>query len=113
MFLIGKRLKQLRKSRGILQKQMADLLEVSERHYRNCESGKVDLPSSKFIALADYFNVSLDYLAGRSDAPRAEYSAPRPRLKAILELWEEADSEEKKTMLHSLSGEEKAADETI
>lgn len=49
---------------------MAEFLGVTERHYRLCESGKVDLPTSKLIALADYFDVSLDYLVGRSDDPR-------------------------------------------
>ena len=61
------RLKQLRKETGETQKQMADFLELTERTYRAYEAGDIDPPSSKAAKLADHFNVSLDYLLGRSD----------------------------------------------
>ncbi|MCK9558285.1 MAG: helix-turn-helix domain-containing protein [Candidatus Cloacimonetes bacterium] len=66
----SKRLKSLRVTNKKLQRDVAELLNVTERHYRLCESGKVDIPMSKLIALADFFNVSLDYLVGRSDDPK-------------------------------------------
>lgn len=61
------RLKELRKSAKVKQSDLASLLSITVRHYQDIEYGKVDLPTSKLIALADYFNVSLDYLVGRSD----------------------------------------------
>lgn len=69
LFVFAERLKQLRTDNKKLQKDLASLLGVTDRHYRLCESGKVDIPTSKLIALADYFDVSLDYLVGRSDDP--------------------------------------------
>jgi transcriptional regulator with XRE-family HTH domain len=48
---------------------MAKMLDCTDRHYQNVEYGKVDLPTSKLLALADYFDVSLDYLTGRTDNP--------------------------------------------
>lgn len=63
------RLKDLRRSAKVRQTDIAELLSVTARHYQQIEYGKVDLPTSKLIALADYFNVSLDYLVGRSDDP--------------------------------------------
>jgi transcriptional regulator with XRE-family HTH domain len=72
IFSFAERLKELRKSHNKLQKEMARLLNVTERHYRLCEAGKVDIPTSKLIALADYFDVSLDYLTGRSDEPKRQ-----------------------------------------
>lgn len=69
MSILSDRLKETRKAHHKLQREIAELLGVTERHYRHCEAGKVDLPSSKLIALADYFDVSLDYLVGRSDNP--------------------------------------------
>ncbi|GHV34591.1 hypothetical protein FACS1894187_05480 [Synergistales bacterium] len=63
------RLKQLRKAKKELQKHLAKILNISERHYRAYEAGEVDPPTSKTIAIADYFDVSLDYLVGRSDDP--------------------------------------------
>ena len=64
----SERLKALRKAKGVRQKDMANLLNITERHYQVIEYGKIDIPTSKLIALADYFNVSLDYLVGRSNA---------------------------------------------
>ena len=61
------RLKNLRKQKKVLQKDMAQLLDITERQYNSYEAGRVDLPTSKLIALADYFNVSLDFLCGRSE----------------------------------------------
>jgi transcriptional regulator with XRE-family HTH domain len=69
MSAFAERLRFLRSEKKSLQREMAGLLKVTERHYRLCEAGKVDLPTSKLIALADFFDVSLDYLVGRSDEP--------------------------------------------
>ena len=48
---------------------MADFLEITERQYRRYEATEADIPMTKAITLADYFNVSLDYLVGRTDDP--------------------------------------------
>ncbi|MDR1100997.1 MAG: helix-turn-helix domain-containing protein [Clostridiales bacterium] len=64
-----KRLRTLRLSKNIMSKQMAEFLNIVPRNYQRYETGDVDPPTSKTIALADYFNVSLDYLVGRSDDP--------------------------------------------
>jgi hypothetical protein len=53
-----------------MSKTMAELLCITPRNYQRYESGEVDPPTSKTIFLADYFNVSLDYLVGRSDDPK-------------------------------------------
>ena len=69
MFFLADRLKRLRKEKGKYQKDIAQLLNMSERQYRYYESISCDmeLPLSKCIILADYFEVSLDYLVGRSN----------------------------------------------
>lgn len=69
MLKLGNRLKLLRKDNKLTQSFMADFLDITSRHYQDIEYGKVDLPLSKAIKLADYFNVSLDYLTGRTDEP--------------------------------------------
>jgi len=63
------RLKELRKSRNLKQTDMAEFLNITDRHYQKMEYGKVNVPALTLIALADYFDVSLDYLVGRSDDP--------------------------------------------
>ena len=60
MLPLGRRLKELRKERKLKQKEMARFLECTERNYQN-------VPGLTLIKLADFFQVSLDYLVGRSD----------------------------------------------
>ena len=63
------RLRSLRTDRRIMAKTMADNLGISYRNYQRYEKGEMDTPSSKLVSLADFFDVSLDYLVGRSDNP--------------------------------------------
>ena len=69
MELFKERLKQLRTERRITQKEMGDYLKISTRAYQYYEEGKRYPDFEGLIALADYFQVSLDYLVGRSDTP--------------------------------------------
>ena len=66
---INDALKRCRKLRGHTQKQAAAAASVSESMYQFYEYGKNEPTASVLIALADYFDVSLDYLVGRSDDP--------------------------------------------
>lgn len=66
----AERLKLLRKQGKVTQVNMAAYLNCTEQHYQRIEYGKVNIPTLDLIALADYFDVSLDYLVGRSDCPR-------------------------------------------
>ena len=65
-----KRLKDLREDADLSQKQIADILEISQQHYSMYEIGKRELPMRHFITLAKLYNVSLDYMAGLTDTPR-------------------------------------------
>ncbi len=62
-------LKYLRNNSGISQKQLSKELGISERNYQRYEYGEREPSLSTLIKLADYFNVSLDYLTGRTDEP--------------------------------------------
>lgn len=61
------RLKELRNEKGKKQSDMAEFLTCTVSHYQKVEYGKVNLPSLSLAALADYFEVSTDYLLGRTD----------------------------------------------
>ena len=63
-------LKRCRKEKKTTQKQAAVAAGVSESMYQFYEYGKNEPTASVLLALADYFDVSLDYLVGRSDDPR-------------------------------------------
>lgn len=64
---IGKRLKMLRKERKETQEQVARAIDIVLRHYQRIELEE-GLPGIEvFCALADHFQVNMDYLAGRTD----------------------------------------------
>ncbi len=49
------------------QTQIASILNCSQRVYSNYECGDIDIPTEILIKLADFHNVSVDYLLGRTD----------------------------------------------
>lgn len=60
------RLKQIRKERGVTQSEVAKFIGISQNNYSYWENGKVKIDGDSIKKLADYFNVSVDYLLGRS-----------------------------------------------
>ena len=58
------RVKELRKARGMTQRQVADALGITERSYQRYEAEN-NPNHETLMKLADYFDVSLDYLTGR------------------------------------------------
>ncbi len=63
------RLKNLRESRRIYQREIAETLGITTRAYQFYESGRSEPNIKTLIALADYYHVSIDYLVGRTDVP--------------------------------------------
>lgn len=69
MAILSHRLKIQRAQKGVSQKQVAEILGISERNYRRYENENIDPLSSNIVKLADYFEVTTDYLLGRTDEP--------------------------------------------
>lgn len=63
------RLLQLKQERKVLQKDVAAGIGLSLRGYQYYEKGQKEPTLSALIRLADFYDVSLDYLVGRSDEP--------------------------------------------
>lgn len=61
------RIRELREDRDLTQKQIGQLLNMSQTGYNQYEIGKNDIPTKILIQLADFYNVSTDYLLGRTD----------------------------------------------
>lgn len=70
MAAFNERLKELRTSKGLSQKQLSIEIKISDRGIQRYEYGEREPSMSTLIALADYFNVSIDYLVGRTDNPK-------------------------------------------
>ena len=67
MQVFGERLKELRNLKGITQKQLAQLMNVSGNTIHSWERDKQEPSMSSLLFLSEYFEVSLDYLFGKSD----------------------------------------------
>ncbi|MCI1689886.1 MAG: helix-turn-helix domain-containing protein [Leuconostoc mesenteroides] len=63
-----KRIRELRKKRGLSQDRLANEMSINIKTLRRYEVGENNPRVAILIELADYFNVSIDYLVGRSDA---------------------------------------------
>lgn len=69
MSVFSERLAKLRDSRNLSQKEVAKEFGVVVRAYQRYEYGEREPQLSVLIRMADFYNVSLDYLAGRTDTP--------------------------------------------
>jgi len=67
MATFGERLKELRRHKNYTQKRMAEILGMTERGFRGYEMGLSTPHYETLIKLADFFDVSIDYLVGRED----------------------------------------------
>ncbi|WP_394512560.1 helix-turn-helix domain-containing protein [Priestia aryabhattai] len=109
--MFGKRLAQLRKEKGISQYEFADRIGFSRGQVANYEQGKREPDYETLQKIADFFNVSTDYLLGRIDSDKTienEESlldpelgvffkeiknAPEDRQEQLRKIWEIIKSE--------------------
>lgn len=70
------RLKDIREDNDLTQEQVARLIGSAQTQYSKYELGKNMMGIDKYIILAKFYNVSLDYLTGLIDRPRKLYETP-------------------------------------
>ncbi len=73
-----RRIRDLREDHDLTQKQVGQILNMSQTGYSQYEIGKNDIPTRILIALSEYYNTSVDYLLGLTDEEK-----PYPRKKHI------------------------------
>lgn len=71
MINLYERIRNFREDRDLTQKQVAEMLGMSQTGYSKYETGENDIPTQILIKLADYYNTTTDYLLGRTDNPKA------------------------------------------
>ena len=64
------RLRDLREDRDLTQADIAAILETTQEQISKYETGKQMMGIDKYIKLARYYNISLDYLTGMIDTPK-------------------------------------------
>ena len=58
------RLRDLREDKELYQKDIAQVLNTSQKQYSRWESGEYEMPMHNFIKLAKFYDVSIDYITG-------------------------------------------------
>jgi transcriptional regulator with XRE-family HTH domain len=64
------RIRDLREDHDLKQRELAAYLNCSQRSYSNYELGQRDIPTDILIKLAQYYNVSVDYILGLTNNPK-------------------------------------------
>lgn len=64
------RLRDIREDNDLTQTQIAQVLDIQQTQYSRYERGAVQMSIDKYIILAKYYNISLDYITGIIDEPQ-------------------------------------------
>lgn len=62
-----RRIRDLREDSDLKQRELAEILNCSQRVYSNYERGDLDIPTEVLIRLSNYYGVSVDYILGLTD----------------------------------------------
>ena len=57
----------LREDKDLRQRDIAEIIGTTQQHYSRCEQGESDLQTRALLALANFYDVSTDYLLGRTE----------------------------------------------
>lgn len=69
-FLYVKKIRDLREDNDKTQKEIADVLGISQTMYARYERGANEFPIRHLLTLCEYYQVSADYILGLSDSPK-------------------------------------------
>ena len=79
MNIVGKRIKGLRESIRLSQKELSVKLGISQSAVNRYENNQSEASYKTLLKYADYFDVSLDYLYGRTDQPQGKLYDFKPK----------------------------------
>ncbi len=95
------RLKDLREDKDLTQKAIAEQLGIRQEQYCLYENGKRTMRIYDYVALADYYDVSMDYITGRTNNKKGLYK-PTTEEEIMLKKFRSLDSESKGKLLERL-----------
>ena len=87
------RIKELMQEKGVQQQQMAEFLNVSRATIYKYQQGKAEPNIKTLIELADYFDVSLDYLCGRQNKNLIFADSLSKNKKELINLIKDLDDD--------------------
>lgn len=69
VIIMYSRIRDLREDHDLKQRELAEVLNCSQRVYSNYECGDLDIPTEILIKLSKHYNVSVDYILNITDNP--------------------------------------------
>ncbi|MBS4959823.1 MAG: helix-turn-helix transcriptional regulator [Clostridiales bacterium] len=63
----NERIRRIREEHSFTQQKIANILNIGQRTYADYESGKTRIPIDSILKLAEFYNVSVDYITGASN----------------------------------------------
>ena len=100
MSIVQQRMRSVREQTGISQNRLSKAIGIPQSCLYRYEAGQTEIPVNVAIKYADFFDVSLDYLCGRSDNPRggvfeqkADLSKAYPEMGKFIEMCFDPNSE--------------------
>ena len=89
------RIKDLREDNDKTQQELADYLCTSSQHYGKYELGHAEIPFERAIALAKYYGVSLDYIAGLTNNKYGlSYNDLKPEQQRVMNILDSLSNSE-------------------
>ena len=64
------KIRNLREDRDLSQAEIAKIIKTTQQQYSKIENGKADISGEKLKLLAEYYNISVDYILGLTKEPR-------------------------------------------
>lgn len=92
----GERLKSLRLEKDLKQTELAKIIEVSSSTIGMYEQGRRYADLETLTKIAEFFDVSVDYLIGRTDIKK--YNDFNPKVKKVVELFDGIDDAKAETL---------------
>ena len=83
---VGERLRSLRNGTGLSQKKLAEKFKITQAGLHRYEHNQAEAPYKTLLLYADYFDVSLDYIFGRTDQPEGMLYEFKPKFDDNEEL---------------------------
>ncbi len=107
MINTGERIRELRKSRRITQTDLAKGVHVTQQTVTAWESGRAIPNANTLDSLADYFNVSSDYLLGRTDEPKSNEELTNNQKLVAYSIDPDISDEERQAIIEMVKAAQK------
>lgn len=108
--MFGKRLRMLRENKGYNQEKIANLCGLSTSTIGMYEQGRRQPDNDTLVKLADIFDVSIDYLLGKTEVQKYENPYDDELEKVLFSKAKELNTEEKKAILNVINAIKKDVD---